>query len=213
MDLTSAAIESLREFLSLPLPPEMAGAGGKGIGELGVKTRAGWPSMDEELVYPTVAIDAPASGERSLHAPIVLALLGVDGHPEQVDAVVGVAAVTQLLALDVFASSKFQRGEVVRSLELVLGMDASDTRRSCIVAPHYFGQVIGFQRTETFRFADTAGRVRSDEWRAVSSVRVDAEDVVVLRFPRLLELRVGVEVSARQFSSGTPSDIRTVFAP
>lgn len=210
MDVTSTMIRTLADHFREPLPAAFQGA--PSVADLlGKRIAEGWEALEEQLTYPALVIDAPIAGARQAHAPIALALRDVEGHPEQVDIVASVATVEQSLVLDVFADSPAQRARVLEALERAFAVGVlEDESHLCIDTGT---QRIGFRRASPPRFADAVRGVQGDEWRATLEIEADADEIVVVRCPRLIELQLGVITSPSVLAAIAPTELRTIFAP
>lgn len=210
MDITSTMIRTLADHFRAPLPAAFAGR--PSVADLlGKPIAEGWESLEANLVYPAIAIDAPVAGEREAHAPIALALLDVEGHPEQVDIVASVASVTQTLMVDIFADSQASRAEVLEALEASFAVGVlEDESHLCLPVGH---QRIGFRRKAAPRFTDSTRGVSGDEWRAILEVEADADEIVVARCPRLVDLRLGIITQPSILATVSQEALFVVFAP
>lgn len=214
LDQVTAAVRTLADHFRAPLPPELADVLNEPAGAVAAHVAEGWESLEQDLEYPTIAIDAPIAGERLGHAPMVLELFDVDDHPEKVDVLIALASVTLPLNIEVFAKSRAERSRVLLAIERSFAAQSLDEEsRLDLVSPHYHGRMMGFRRAGPARFADTAGRVKADEWRAIVPVEADIEEVALVRFPRLRELRVGFSYGFATAAMAETIEFRTIFAP
>lgn len=215
MDVLTASMRALKAFLSEPVPTQLAAFSPAEPRALVTDILAGWPDPEQELEYPALSIDAPVVGDRFHHAPLVLELRDVTGDATKVDLVVGLATVTQPLNLEVFAASRAARAKVVGAIEAAFGRaQAQDLSSATVVSPDYFGRPISFRRAGPAYFPDLPNRVNTDEWHARVPVEAETEEIVIVRYPRLRTLHVGLVLCTSILGGieGTP-EYRTIFAP
>jgi hypothetical protein len=215
LDATSAAIATLRAHLLAPLPDELADAGAQSLADLGAAVVEGWPQPEKALAYPTVAVHVPSLGTREPHAPALVKRVDPAQATDPVfDAYLSVADLTLPVVLEVFASSKSQRAQVLASLEAALNTNVVDDDGTLeLVAGDYFGFAIGFTKDGPPRFDDTPGRVLAHEWHATLNLTAELDEIVLTKATRLLELRTSTVVWIEGQVPIPAGQSKTIFAP
>lgn len=218
LDASTAQLRTLLAYLEGPLPAELAGQTQK-LGTMAYLVE-GWPGA-ATLRYPTVALHIPAAGELIRRAPTILEdqiVVHDPGTPQTpgIDALYSIGSLISDIQIDVFAKSRAQRAEVVRTLGLYLaGSFAEGLSTVSLPAPDYYGQTIGFTVSEAAVFDDQPGRVQADEWRATLHVEAACEEIVPRSMFRMLRLDIHSTVG---FIFNVPgvnpqSETITVFEP
>ena len=204
MDTTTASMQTLKAWLDAPLVPSLSAY--DPVGSL-AKITIGWESLEGDIEYPSLAIDAPIRAEREPHAPMIVALLDVEDDETKVDCVVSIASVTQSLMLDLIASSKSERSRVLEALEAGFAGDVLNGESHLCLPSGHHGQRIGYRKMGV-RFDDSIRTAGKDEWRATFEVEADLDEIVVARVSRLLKLQVGLAIPPQTFAN---AEIFTAF--
>ena len=213
--LTEAMVKTLADHFRAALPAEFVAAGIELVGDIAAHIAEDWESQSQDLIYPTVGIDAPIPGERGgrIGVPVKVEQ-PIDPSDPNIVLYLQTAVVSTPLQVNIWADSKFQRSRVLAAVEAALIGDILEGSGMIRVdSVHYHGLSMSFRRDGTAQYLDSAGTVGKEEWRAVLTVVAESHEVVKVNAKRLIELELRTRAARWHEIDKVPEEIRTIFEP
>lgn len=216
IDVTTAAVRALVAHLEANLPAALADES-QPTGTIAY-VHEGWESQDEDMMFPSVVVNAMGMGERTGNSPLEVESV-FDPNPNIADLTCRllVASIDVSIAIDVFAESPTQRAEVCHAIEVALQVGVvagEDSGLIQLIATDYFNLTFSYRRTGTFQHTDTSDEVGGEMWRAHAEIECGAQEVANVEAVRFIDMSVDHRIGeVTRPDDITAGEVKTVFEP
>jgi len=215
LDAVSAAVAAVAAHLKTALPAELLGGSPDGAPGEVARIVEGWAGPEQDILYTSIVVDAPAPGDFTPAAPVLIdrtdPLVTTDAN---FTGYYSLGSIEVPIMLDVYAKSFAERAQALRAIEAALGVGILEDSHSLeLVSADYHGQSITVWRSGAPRFTDSPGNTGAAEWRAIVPLTAELENVVPVTGARLLELRTQTTICIELALPAPSAEQRTIFAP
>lgn len=188
MDVIHELLDTLKTHFEQAIPTALQRTGLSAPGDI-ASIFAGFPDPRQELVYPSISIDAPTPGVFAGHYPRQHKLTQpVSGTDPILTALWSVATVEVPLQIDIWASHPFEREAVADAVRTVLRSTVPDQGHLRLTMTNYFSVLAAYRLAGTGSYQDTPGQVQTEEWRATLIVDAECKEVLEATNPRFIDL-------------------------
>lgn len=151
----------------------------------------GWPDPSKDLVKPCAAI-THGDPDREGHEAIEISQTAVEDDEVNVDVAYEVADLTVPVQLDVWGSSRTERGDLAATIRgLFTDPEIGDDLR--LTLSTYHDRIATFQ-IERWRDGDNEDAAQRSEWRQTIELTLEVPEVAVKRQPLFTTITTPVEV-------------------
>lgn len=217
IDVSTAAVRTLVAHLDANLPAALEDESDP-TGTVAY-VHEGWESQDEDMMFPSVVVNAMGDGVRTGNTPIVIeSTFGTDpALPADLTCRLLIASIEMSIAIDVFAESPTQRAEVCHAIEVALHagiVSGEDSGLIRLTAADYFNLPFTYRRTGTFQHRDSADQVGNEMWQAHTEIECGAQEVANVEAVRFLDMSVDQRLGeVTRPDNMTSGEVTTVFKP